>query len=293
MANWLPLKKIDKSSEPLENHDNVKSLKTAIHWSVYSLFGGPGEKGEITASARMKLLMSCLDCALTAEDARESISYVELRDDAYYELECNRGHRRSAILTERKFAVLFESGAMALLDGYTREAVSSFAASLERFYEYWIKAVLLAAGTTHEMLEQWWKLVAAQSERQYGAFCALYQREYARHPHVLPNRQVEFRNNVIHRGYLPQRSEVVEYDSGVLRIIVELYAELYETRYKGISDLEGIELGKAYFRAADRTKLSTVAVATVFSDVAASKGQMSLETALEHLARRREGLYSP
>jgi hypothetical protein len=68
---------------------------------------------------------------------------------------------------------------------------------------------------------------------------------------------------------------------------------LYVTRYKGVSDLNGIELGKAYFRAPDRTKLSTVAIATVFSDVAASKGQMSLEAALEKLGRRREGLYIP
>jgi hypothetical protein len=240
----------------------------------------------------MKLLMSCIECSLTAEDATEVLSYVELRDDAYYEVECRQGHRRSVIFTDHKFEVLFESGAMALLDGYTREAASSFAASLERFYEYWIKAALLAGGTTPEMLDDCWKLVAAQSERQYGAFCVLYQREYGRRPTVLPNKRVEFRNNVIHRGYIPQRTEVVEYASDVLRMIVALYAELYETRYKGISDLDGIELGKAYWRAPDRAKLSTVAIATVFSGVAASKGQMSFEAALEELERRGEGLYS-
>jgi len=239
----------------------------------------------------MKLLMICIECPLTDENLREVANYVELRDDAYYEVECSRGHRRSIILTEYKFAVLFESGAMALLDGYPHEAVSSFAASLERFYEYWIKAVLLAGGTPPKMLADGWKLVAAQSERQYGAFCMLYQREYGRPPTVLTNKRVEFRNNVIHRGYIPQRTEVVEYASDVLRIIVELYAELYETRYNDVSNLVGIELGKANWRAPDRTKLSTMAIATVFSDVASSKGQMSFEAALKELECRKERLF--
>jgi hypothetical protein len=240
----------------------------------------------------MRLLISRYECTLTDEDPREVASYVELRDDAYYEVECRQGHRRSIISTDHKFEVLFESGAMALLDGYTREAVSSFAAALERFYEYWIKAALLAGGTTPAMLDDCWKLVAAQSERQYGAFCMLYQREYGRPPTVLSNKRVEFRNNVIHRGYIPKRTEVVKYDLDVLMTIVELYAELYETRYKGISDLHGFEMWKAYRLAPERTKVSTMAIATVFSGVAASKGQMSFESALEELERRRDGLYS-
>jgi hypothetical protein len=74
----------------------------------------PEAFGHLSAvgSTRMKLLMPCVECPLT-----EVVSSVELRDDAYYEVECRQGHRRSAILTEHKCAVLFESGAMALLDG--------------------------------------------------------------------------------------------------------------------------------------------------------------------------------
>lgn len=60
----------------------------------------------------MRLAMACSQCP-----PREMINYVELRDDAYYEVECLRGHRTSTILTEHKFVILFESGAMALLDG--------------------------------------------------------------------------------------------------------------------------------------------------------------------------------
>jgi len=240
----------------------------------------------------MKLLMLCIECPMLADNPQEVLNYVELRDDAYYDFECSRGHRRLIVLTEPKFAVLFESGAMALLDGYTREAVSSFAASLERFYEYWIRAVLLAGGTSPETLDACWSLVAAQSERQFGAFCVLYQREHGRLPTVLSNKMVQFRNDVIHRGYIPPRAEVIAYASDALKLIVNLHVELYETRYKGISTLMGIELGRAYGRVPEGIQLSSASIATMFTDVAGSKGQMSFEMALAELDRRREGFYT-
>jgi hypothetical protein len=39
--------------------------------------------------------------------------------------------------------VLFDIGANAVVDGYYREAITSFSASLERFYEYFLGALLL------------------------------------------------------------------------------------------------------------------------------------------------------
>ena len=77
-----------------------------------------------------------------------------------------------------------------------------------------------------------------------------FRREYGRRPTVLPNKRVEFRSHVIHRGDHPQRTEVVEYASDGFKIIVALSTELYETRYRVISDLDGIEIGKACWRGA-------------------------------------------
>jgi hypothetical protein len=253
--------------------------------------GDPGAGGG-RVPLIMKLLMLCAACGLVGDNVAELLNYVELRDDAYYEVECSRGHRRSVVLTQEKFAILFESGAMALLDGYTREAVSSFAAAPERFYEYWIRAVLLASGTSPEVLDTCWKLVIRQSERQYGAFCLLYQREYGRVPAVLSQQHTEFRNGVVHRGYIPTRDEVVVYASDVLKIVIDLYWEQYETRYKGVSNLTGLEIWKARQRAPNGVDLSTMSIATMFSDVAASKGLTSFEAALALLAQRRERRYS-
>ncbi len=68
--------------------------------------------------------------------------YVELRDDGRYEFTCENGHTTVTVLQEQKFEVLFDLGAHAILDGYYREAVASFTSSLERFYEFFIKAAL-------------------------------------------------------------------------------------------------------------------------------------------------------
>lgn len=137
-----------------------------------------------------------------------------------------------------------------------------------------------------------WKLVSGKSERQYGAFCILYQREYSRPPNVLPEGRVKFRNSVIHQGRIPRKSEVVEYASGVLELIAGLYNELYETRYQGVSRRIGIELGEAKRLAPRGTKIGTMGIATMFSDVTRGKGQTSFAEALTELERRRELMFT-
>ena len=47
------------------------------------------------------------------------------------QIKCSRSHETTAILQEQKFEILFDIGAHAILDGYYREAVSSFTSSLE------------------------------------------------------------------------------------------------------------------------------------------------------------------
>jgi hypothetical protein len=239
----------------------------------------------------MKIFMPCLECMKT-RSLPEIVNYVEVRDDGVYEIECTNGHRRSAILQHTKFELLFEFAAMALLDGYTREAVTSFAVSLERFYEYWIRATFFANGTKPEVTEETWKLIAASSERQLGAFCMLYLREHARAPAVLPNRSVEFRNKVIHKGYIPSRSQVVEYASEVLAIIVALYSELIKTHRESVNQMVGFEIKNTVSRIGDPRKVNITAIRTMVADILSSDGRVSFEDGLSELEARGRGVFS-
>ncbi|WP_281888416.1 hypothetical protein [Paenibacillus sp. YYML68] len=93
----------------------------------------------------MKLKLVCSICAREEEIQNLSETYVEVQEGSYYRVVCRKGHETTVFLQEEKFEILFEMGSMALLDGYPREAVSSFASSLERFYEFcWLKTKISA-----------------------------------------------------------------------------------------------------------------------------------------------------
>ena len=177
---------------------------------------------------------------------------------------------------------------MALLDGYTREAVSSFAVALERFYEYWVKAHLLYAEVTPGELDAAWKQVSAQSERQLGAFAVLYLREYGTRAPLLPQSATEFRNKVIHKGYISTRAETLKYGDQVLQYMATLYRQLYKSRYAGVSKLDGIELGRAVSRGPKIP--ATMGIATVFSEAAGETGT-TFEKALVNLEGRMARIY--
>lgn len=57
--------------------------------------------------------------------------------------------------------MLFEIALNAIVDGYQREAVSSFAASIERFYEFAIRVLTRTSQVPRDIIESAWKAVAA------------------------------------------------------------------------------------------------------------------------------------
>ena len=78
----------------------------------------------------MKLRIVCPKCMEDSNENARPIAFVEFRDDGRYEVTCPKGHQAIVFLQQQKFELLFEIGAYAIADGYYREAVSSFAASL-------------------------------------------------------------------------------------------------------------------------------------------------------------------
>jgi len=144
---------------------------------------------------------------------------IDVRDDGIYELTCEEGHKTYTLLQQLLFEVLFDIGAYAITDGYYREAVSSFTASLERFYEFYIKVMSLKYGVSDEPHDSSWKLVSQQSERQLGAYIFLYTLENKISPKLLTNKNIEFRNNVIHKGKIPSKEETLKYGNTILNLV--------------------------------------------------------------------------
>jgi len=160
-----------------------------------------------------------------------SFAKLSVTDDGIYELECLKGHRSVTTLSAERFEVLYEIGANAIIDGYYREAVSSFTSALERFYEYFLNLVSIEKNIPEETFVKTWKQVNNQSERQIGAFILVWVLETGAVPSALNDTWRGFRNNVIHKGKIPTEAEAVMYGSEILRLLHE-GIDLVRVRYE-------------------------------------------------------------
>jgi hypothetical protein len=192
----------------------------------------------------LKILVTCMQCAM--EDIHNIPRvHVDVRDDSIYEFICSRGHRAIVTLQEQRFEILFDIGANAIVDGYYREAISSFASSLERFYEFYIRAALAENAIPEGVTEASWRIIRKQSERQLGAFIFLYTLLNSRSPTILSEARTGFRNSVIHEGKIPTRDEAIEFGQAVLDVVRPLLLETKQSFPKGVDAIVLAHVRKA------------------------------------------------
>jgi len=150
-----------------------------------------------------------------------------LSDDGLYDVRCGKGHISKVTLDNVKFELLFEIGLNAIIDGYPSEAVSSFTTALERFYEFYWRVVMCHFGISNDQIENIWKTLSKMSERQMGAYTTAVILLTKTAPTLLnPNKQVPFRNNVIHNGYIPTEEEAIAFGDVVMQLINNDLAKL-------------------------------------------------------------------
>jgi hypothetical protein len=152
---------------------------------------------------------------------------ADMTDNGIVFVTCDQGHKTAMVHTSRKYQILFESGCLALLDGYTNEAVSSFSAALERTYEFFLRVAYRKLGIPASLFNSTWKEIRNHSERQYGAFVVLYP-IISGESFALPGHVSEFRNKVIHKGYIATYDEVFRYASEIYLMIRQIRGVLNE-----------------------------------------------------------------
>ncbi len=177
----------------------------------------------------MLLNLACCDCIKEQLDngvpnkkAGQPIltPYEPVNNDGIYIVKCSKGHRPIGIINNIDFEILFEYAINAIIDGYYREAVSSFASSIERYFEFFIKVSMKASGSSFNQIDKFWKLISNQSERQLGAYILAFNQMFNENPTLLnTNKEVPFRNSVIHKGYIPNKDETIEFGNKCLQVI--------------------------------------------------------------------------
>lgn len=186
----------------------------------------------------MLLDLICYDCIMeqvgkgipnTTSGEPIMTPFELVNNTGIYEVNCNNGHSSLTVINNIDFEILFEYGLNAIVDGYYREAVSSLTAALERYYEFFIKTALNATNIDFSTIDKVWKSVSNQSERQIGAYIFLYFQMFGIEP-SLPNtnKEVPFRNSVIHKGYIPNKQESIDYGNKILELIESSLIDLKE-----------------------------------------------------------------
>jgi hypothetical protein len=213
----------------------------------------------------MRLPLVCADCMHTDISTANIVALTGVRDDNCYEVKCPNGHSAFVILQQQRFEILFQLGAYAMRDGYNREAISSFAASLERFYEFFIRAVLVERGETADNIQYAWKDVAASSERQLGAYVFLHLREASAAPKLLSQKNVTLRNDIIHKGKFPSRDDALSYGEealGILRLGVRRVLDNYA---EGARRLTIMQMQQAQENVPTGSSVATQSIGTIVS----------------------------
>lgn len=142
-----------------------------------------------------------------------------IREDGLYSGKCPRGHDFQTRVQTLPHEMLFEIALNAIEDGYYREAVSSFAAGVERFYEFSVRVLAKAHGVNDAITHLGWDQISAQSERQLGAFIFLNIVNFRELPALLDNKKVTFRNREIHKGHLPAKHEAIDFGAACYKVI--------------------------------------------------------------------------
>jgi hypothetical protein len=231
---------------------------------------------------------------------------VELRDDGLLNVTCQNGHATVTAIQEQKYELLFELAVMALLDGYPREAATGMAASLERFYEFALRILCAKRGINDSAFSTAWKLIANQSERQFGAFVFAYMLESGIAPLTIdeekPNHIVgqdwkgrpwkEFRNSVVHKGYMPSASEAMAYGELVFNHIKELTIWLSENCSEAFNSVAFARVSVAHNEAAGRL-ISTMSIPTLLSRTRQGFVARTFRQAVEELKQYKPRMHHP
>jgi hypothetical protein len=174
----------------------------------------------------VRIYLTCMKCQTEGVSPTEFIA-AELENSGLYRMVCGqRNHETVTCLQAQKFEVLFDLATHAIVDGYYRDAVSSFTSSLERFFEFCIGVICDKQGVDMAALEAAWKHVSSQSERQIGAYIFSYLLSMKTPPKLLSQKNTEFRNDVIHKGRIPSREEAIQFGEAVAEVITRTLSDL-------------------------------------------------------------------
>ncbi|WP_123647318.1 hypothetical protein [Lysobacter enzymogenes] len=193
----------------------------------------------------MRIMCACATCLATATNGGPAdqldasaafnarvptMGFLLPENDGVYRFTCPRGHENIYLHQSEKFETLFEISLHAIIDGYYREAIATFGAALERFYEAAIDVLLIARSIPGKERSASWNKIKKQSERQLGAYVFTWLAVAGDLPPTLSDNEASFRNEVVHQGRICTKSEAIWFGN-LVRVIIEQGIESLKTKF--------------------------------------------------------------
>lgn len=237
----------------------------------------------------MKIFTMCMECQKELGHPSFEPIITDYYEEALAFIECSRGHKSAVLLQSQKFEILLESAANALIEGYTLEAASSLSSAYERFFEFAIKVFCKTSKIPKESIEETFKQVSKQSERQIGAFLYLHLLIFGKH-YTLNKKIPELRNKVIHQGYIPTPDEVIRLGELIYQEISEI-TNLLNSKLS--SEIQQVVMETVQIRnekIPNETPRSTT-TGTMFFSLATINQKETFQEALSSYTESREKLF--
>lgn len=237
----------------------------------------------------MKIFTMCMECQKELGHPSFEPIITDYYEEALAFIECSRGHKSAVLLQSQKFEILLESAANALIEGYTLEAASSLSSAYERFFEFAIKVFCKTSKIPKESIEETFKQVSKQSERQIGAFLYLHLLIFGKH-YTLNKKIPELRNKVIHQGYIPTPDEVIRLGELIYQEISEI-TNLLNSKLS--SEIQQVVMETVQIRnekIPNETPRSTT-TGTMFFSLATINRKETFQEALSSYTESREKLF--
>lgn len=171
---------------------------------------------------KMKIRHYCTKCKNYNQP--EIINIQSIPQDFIVRIKCKEGHNQIIYQTNPLYSLLFDNSIIALMTKNYRACIFEAASALERFFEHAIRILIIPHKEIGNMekVKQYneaWKLIKNMSERQLGAFIMLFHNATNQSPILLNEKLISLRNNTIHKGYLPQEEEALQFLGNVYNLI--------------------------------------------------------------------------
>jgi hypothetical protein len=172
-----------------------------------------------------KIEISCLRCNPKPIGSKSIRKYTSISEEMAFIDTCPQGHKNIYLIQNFKFEILLDMAIEAMYAQYYREAIFNFASAQERFFEFVIELFCIENKINKEEYVKTWGFIKKQSERQLGAFLFLYLNQF-KETFILETKFVELRNDIIHKGIIPNKEEATWYGNYVLQNIYKIIKKI-------------------------------------------------------------------